>query len=125
MVAYIQQLLRTIIDEIAEWEFKDRGTRFEVLTEELNRLDPRDFPVSQQYLFIELRRQVRQLDKLYRTNNKHWILQRENRDAIFQARSKGARSSTPDFNAKLELELGKDIQTCTQLVEILGATGHR
>ncbi|HEV3436185.1 MAG TPA: hypothetical protein VG122_02435 [Gemmata sp.] len=75
MVAYIQQLLKEIRNRIWCDVIKERGSLIEVLTEELNRLDPRDFPIDQQYDFVELRRQTRRINNLYQIDESHWELQ--------------------------------------------------
>jgi len=145
MVSYIQQLLRTIINELARWEFKDRGTRFEVLAEELNRLDPRDFPVDRQYAFIELRRRLRQLDKLYKQRVDYWEIhlgtwyalgRRVNELVGFLNATttppateeqiniwKNELSNTHAGQHKLNQELNDTLSLCDELVAVLGTYG--
>jgi hypothetical protein len=62
MVAYIQEIIRDIIPRLQfrrEEAFFSIASRFRVLVEELDRLDPRDFVVGYQYKFVDVRREMR------------------------------------------------------------------
>jgi hypothetical protein len=59
MVAYIQGMVREILDRLERDVPDELGPRCEVLAEELNRLDPRDFPPDKQLDFTLLRMRAR------------------------------------------------------------------
>lgn len=65
MIVYIQKLIDEVL-QIADSRGKDGGlaTRVQVLSEEVDRLDPRDFLPAAQFTFVDQRRRLRSWNDL-------------------------------------------------------------
>jgi hypothetical protein len=120
MIAYIEKIVTALIDLLRfplkpplHTRLQDVAGRLAVLAEELNRLDPRDFPAAVQFDFVEARRLVRTLALLPQD---HWERHaRALRDASEDQRTDDMQRYSKIFRDALAV--------CEQVLHVLEAHG--
>lgn len=121
MIAYVQQLAEDLSQRLGDEEFGlDFTSRFEVLAEELDRLDPRDFAASAQYRFVDSRRLVR---KCAFVSQAEWRLFAEaanpidpNRDYLIPLRMIAEQVEFPRNDIDHELRPGRSAERAAWLL---------
>lgn len=127
MVAYVQKIAQDLISRVLrQCELEGAESRIEVLAEELNRLDPRDFIPAARHDFVENRREIRLIAKRSSVIVDDWVhqseMQRKMRACEQVIRHLGARvESEPEPRRAIQQtyldEENEKLKTITQILQ--------